>query len=149
MLPQVYYYAIMNSASKRATRKTDGRSANPGKTAAPTGCRVAELFAVLGQPHMLDLLHAFQTANGVPLRLTILQRQLQLSPKTLAHRLKVLVEAGFVSRRAFGEIPPRVEYEPTSKTSELNEIFEVLERWSARNNLQTPRSVAVVGAPPR
>ncbi|HEY6237625.1 MAG TPA: helix-turn-helix domain-containing protein [Thermoplasmata archaeon] len=118
--------------------------ANP-RAKEPRGCEVTELFAVLGQPHTLRILHAFQESGGSPLRFTDLQRALKLSPKTLAQRLRTLVEAGFLSRHAYNEIPPRVEYGPTSKTGELSELFDSLDRWSKRNSLTAVREVATVG----
>ena len=42
-----------------------------------------------------------------------------ISSKTLTQRLKVLEERGFVQRRAFLEIPPRVEYHLTEKGRNL------------------------------
>jgi DNA-binding HxlR family transcriptional regulator len=111
----------------------------------PKGCQVSELFAVLGQPHTLRLLHAFQESGGSPRRFTDLQRALKLSPKTLAQRLRTLVEAGFISRHAYNEIPPRVEYRPTAKTGELSDLFDALDQWSKRNSLTAVREVATVG----
>jgi DNA-binding HxlR family transcriptional regulator len=109
---------------------------------------VAELFSVLGRPHMLRILHAFEESNGAPIRFNELQTRLKISPKTLSQRLHTLVEAGFLARRAYSEIPPRVEYQPTAKTGELGELFRTLERWSARNTLHPVPVVSVVGRVP-
>ena len=112
------------------------------------GCPVSELFAMLGQPHMLRILHAFQEGRGGPIRFTDLERRLALSPKTLSVRLRTLVEAGFVSRRAFNEIPPRVEYAPTPKTAELKELFGALDRWAGRNTLTAVPQITTLGKLP-
>jgi DNA-binding HxlR family transcriptional regulator len=112
------------------------------------GCQIAELFSVLGRPHMLELLHTFQESNGAPIRFKELLSRLGISPKTLSHRLRMLVDAGFVARRAFNEIPPRVEYQPTAKTEELGELFRALDRWSERNTLHPVPMVSVVGRIP-
>jgi DNA-binding HxlR family transcriptional regulator len=109
------------------------------------GCKIAELFAVLGRPHMLDILHAFRASNGIPMRFNELQSRLKISPKTLSQRLKMLVEAGFLARRAFNEIPPRVEYQPTPKTEELGELFRTLDEWSERNTLHQVPMTSTVG----
>ena len=42
-----------------------------------------------------------------------------ISSRTLTQRLRTLVEMGFVQRRAFLEIPPRVEYHLTDKGQEF------------------------------
>ncbi len=110
------------------------------------GCQVTELFAILGRPHMLGILHLF--GDGRPHRFTELERSLLLSPKTLSQRLRVLVDHGFLERRSYRETPPRVEYGPTAKTLELEAIFPVLARWSRRHSLDEVPAVAVVGLRP-
>jgi DNA-binding HxlR family transcriptional regulator len=119
----------------------------PGAPPAPahSGCQVTELFTLLGQPHMLDILHAFREVDSAPLRFNELQSRLRLSPKTLALRLRTLVEAGFLARTAYNQIPPKVEYQPTSKTDELGAIFQVLEGWSERHTMKAVATVATVG----
>jgi DNA-binding HxlR family transcriptional regulator len=112
------------------------------------GCPVGELFAMLGQPHMLGLLHAFDASGDRPIRFRDLQARLQISPKTLSQRLRTLVEAGLLSRTAYNEIPPRVEYAPTPKAKELGPLFEVLEDWARRNELHAVPTISVVGRMP-
>ncbi len=119
------------------------------RTGVRPGCPMADLLAMLGQPHMLDLLSALLRSKGRPMRFTQMQNQLSLSPKTLAHRLRTLVEAGIVVRRAYSEIPPRVEYEITEKGAEVRELFDVLERWRERNTLRAVPVVTTVGTVPR
>src|SRR3989449_4216549 len=50
-----------------------------------------------------------------------------ISSKTLTQRLRVLEEMGFVQRRAFLEIPPRVEYHLTEKGQEFGEVIAAIE----------------------
>ncbi|MDQ6724136.1 MAG: helix-turn-helix transcriptional regulator [Thermoproteota archaeon] len=56
------------------------------------------------------------------------------SSKTLAIRLKELEKNGILSRQAYNEIPPRVEYRLTAKGQELTKsIFDLLQwmkKWS-------------------
>ena len=103
---------------------------------------------MLGQPHMLDILYAFHGPDAGPRRFSELQRRLAMSPKTLSQRLKSLVLSGLLTRRAFNEIPPRVEYEPTAKARELSELFASLQRWADRNSLRATPSTAWVGQLP-
>ncbi|MGQ0537046.1 MAG: winged helix-turn-helix transcriptional regulator [Methanobacteriota archaeon] len=100
------------------------------------GCAVADLFRILGKPYMLDMLHIFIHEEPGPRRFVDLQRRLSLSPNTLSDRLKELVEAGLLSRTAFNEIPPRVDYEATRKAHDLKPVFEVLLDWAAKHDLQ-------------
>jgi len=97
---------------------------------------------------MLQILHAFEESSGAPIRFNELQKRLKVSPKTLSARLRTLVEAGFLARRAYNEIPPRVEYQPTAKTDELGDLFRALDRWSERNTLHPVPMVSVVGRVP-
>jgi DNA-binding HxlR family transcriptional regulator len=100
---------------------------------------------MLGQPHMLNVLHAFEASEHRPIRFRDLQSQLQLSPKTLSQRLRTLVEAGFLTRTAYNEIPPRVEYSPTPKMNDLGALFPVLEDWARRHTMTTVPVVSVLG----
>ena len=55
-----------------------------------------------------------------------------VSPKTVSQRLKMLEELGFVQRRAFLEIPPRVEYSLTEKGLALVDIMEAIKQFGQR-----------------
>jgi len=109
------------------------------------GCPIGSLFAMLGQPHMLRVLHSFLAADARPLRFGELERDLQISPRTLSSRLSSLVEAGLLMRRRYSEIPPRVEYEATPKARELARLFREMESWASHNTLTVVPSVSVVG----
>lgn len=56
-----------------------------------------------------------------------------ISSKTLTQRLRALEEMGFVQRRAFLEIPPRVEYHLTEKGQEFGDVIEAIEQFAQRN----------------
>ena len=98
------------------------------------GCEIGELFRVLGKTHMLDILHLFLYEEG-PKRFVEVQHRLGLSPNTLTERLKELQHVGLLSRTAYNEIPPRVDYEATAKAKDLGPVFEALIAWAARNTL--------------
>ena len=101
----------------------------------PHGCQIADLFRILGKAHMLDILHVFTREGPGPRRFVDLQQRLRLSPNTLSERLKELVEAGLLTRTAYNEIPPRVDYEATAKALDLTPVFETLLDWAARHTL--------------
>jgi DNA-binding HxlR family transcriptional regulator len=52
-----------------------------------------------------------------------------ISTKTLASRLKELEKRGILTRTAYNEIPPRVEYSMTEKGQGLAESVSPLIRW--------------------
>src|ERR1041385_1941627 len=105
------------------------------------GCAVGELFHLLGESYVLDLLYVF-LADGKPKRFLDLQDRLKMSPNTLTDRLRGLVKCGLLTRTAFNEIPPRVEYAATSKARELQSVFEALQDWARRNNLKPVPTIA-------
>lgn len=53
-----------------------------------------------------------------------------VSSSTLSTRLDELVEAGFLTREQYAEIPPRVEYELTPSGEELARQLEPLLQWA-------------------
>ena len=51
----------------------------------------------------------------------------------LAQTLRTLEEDGFVARRAYPEVPPRVEYALTPLGAELTPLLESLAGWIEAN----------------
>lgn len=60
------------------------------------------------------------------------------SPKTVAQRLRLLEESGFVWRQAFAEIPPRVEYGLTEKGLALADIMASIKIFGERYLSDSP-----------
>jgi len=52
-----------------------------------------------------------------------------ISSKTLAYRLLEMEKGGVLERRSYNEIPPRVEYNLTTKGQELVESAIALLQW--------------------
>lgn len=104
--------------------------------AGAAGCEVGELFRLLGKSHVMGILYLFLKDQPGPHRFVDIQKRLELSPNTLTERLKELVDAGLLTRTAYNEIPPRVDYEATQKAKELDAVFVTLIEWAKRNNLQ-------------
>lgn len=110
------------------------------------GCEIQDLFRLLGKSHTLDILHLFVIQEATAsLRFVEVQSTLKLSPNTLSERLKELVEAGLLSRTAYNEIPPRVDYQATRKARDLEPVFEALIAWAERNDL-APAAATVESA---
>lgn len=75
------------------------------------------------------------------MRFNTLRAELKhISSRTLSSRLKLLEELGFVQRRAFLEIPPRVEYHITEKGQELGEVIRALEKFGNKHLAGQPYS---------
>lgn len=110
-------------------------ASQPGPTSGD-GCPVSDVFDLLGRAHMLAVLHGFTEADGGPLRFNELETSLSISPNTLSARLKELTRAGLLERRSYDEIPPRVEYEATAKAEDLCGVFDEIEAWARRHDLE-------------
>lgn len=92
----------------------------------------AELFDLLGHAHMIPILHEFAFNPG-PSRFSDLRNRLDVPQTTLTDRLQELTDSGFLVRRSYDEIPPRVEYTATDKTTDLTPMFEYLCRWAVHH----------------
>lgn len=67
-----------------------------------------------------------------PLRYTDLQRQIPgISKRMLTLTLRQLQEDGLITRTAYAEVPPRVEYSLTPLGRGLHEIASSLLSWAA------------------
>jgi DNA-binding HxlR family transcriptional regulator len=88
---------------------------------------------LLGKAHALAILYYVTRREQRPWRFTELQEELGVSPNTLSNRLAELTEAGLLERHSYDEIPPRVEYEATTKARELDPIFRDLYQWADRH----------------
>ena len=55
-----------------------------------------------------------------------------ISGKVLTDTLRDLERDGIVTRHAYAEIPPRVEYELTNVGRELRPVITAMERWGRR-----------------
>ncbi len=52
-----------------------------------------------------------------------------ITQKVLTTNLRALEGDGFIVRKIYPEIPPRVEYTLTEKGESLDEIVDCIERW--------------------
>jgi DNA-binding HxlR family transcriptional regulator len=59
-----------------------------------------------------------------------------ISPKSLSDRLKELEKSGLIERKAFAEIPPRVEYTLTEDGEELRKALMPLMDWVNGRNMK-------------
>ena len=108
----------------------------PGAECAPgQGCDLGDLFRLLGKSHVMRILYLFLKEDPQPHRFVDVQHRLGLSPNTLTERLKELVAAGLLTRTAYNEIPPRVDYEATQKAKDLEKVFVELISWARQHDL--------------
>jgi DNA-binding HxlR family transcriptional regulator len=92
-------------------------------------CSIARSLAVAGEPWSpLVIRDVYIGIN----RFDDLQRDLGISRKVLAERLRHLVDAGMLERRPYSERPPRHEYALTPMGSEFVDVLMAMVAWGDR-----------------
>ena len=95
------------------------------------GCPARHVLEVLAEKWALLVVHVLA---GGPARTAELRRRIGgISDKMLIQTLRRLERNGFVLRRAFPEVPPRVEYSLTPLGASLSEPITTLDRWVERH----------------
>ncbi|MFF1833255.1 winged helix-turn-helix transcriptional regulator [Streptomyces sp. NPDC058231] len=89
-------------------------------------CAIAQALDVVGD--WWTLLIVRDTARGVH-RFDALQRELGVSRKVLTERLRLLVEAGVLSRDPYQDRPARYEYRLTPRGRALLPVLIALQDW--------------------
>jgi DNA-binding HxlR family transcriptional regulator len=92
-------------------------------------CSIARSLAVAGEPWSPLVLRDVWVGIN---RFDDLQRDLGISRKVLAERLKHLVEEGMLDRRRYSERPARYEYVLTRKGFEFVDVLIVMAQWGDR-----------------
>ena len=108
--------------------------ARPRKNAASVfrkDCPSRKVLETLAEKWALMLMHLL--AEG-PRRTSELRRAIEgVSEKMLIQTLRRLERNGFVARRAYNEVPPRVEYSLTALGQSLGETIKPLDFWIERH----------------
>src|SRR5919106_4836089 len=92
-------------------------------------CSIARSLAVAGEPWSPLVLRDIWVGIN---RFDDLQRDLGISRKVLAERLRHLVKAGVLERRPYSERPPRHEYVLTKMGSEFVDVLMAMVAWGDR-----------------
>lgn len=91
-------------------------------------CGVARFFYLLEGPWASLIVK--ELFEG-PHRFTELRKALPgISPHTLTSRLRQFETHGIVTRRAYAEVPPRVEYELTELGQRLRPVVAAMGEWA-------------------
>jgi len=99
------------------------------KSFAGTGCPVAEALDVIGE--WWTLLVIRDVFRGIR-RFDALQESLGIARNILTQRLRALVAAGVLEKRAYAERPARYEYRLTEKGRALFPVLVTLMQWGNR-----------------
>lgn len=95
-------------------------------------CPIRNVLARVGDKWSLLVLYTLQHRES--LRFKQLQRLLpDISQKSLTQTLRMLEEDGFVSRKVYAEVPPRVEYSLTERSISFLPVVNSLIDWAKAN----------------
>ena len=96
----------------------------------PRPCSIADALALVGEKYSLLVLREVCLGNG---RFDQLVRNIGAPRDILASRLRRLVDAGILTKRAYSERPQRFEYRPTQAGLELEPVLLTLMAWGDRH----------------
>lgn len=97
-------------------------------------CPIRNVLARICDKWSLLVIYTLHTHGEEPLRFNALRKLIpDISQKMLTSTLRTLEEDGYVSRKVYAEVPPRVEYTLTSRAISLIPIIDELIGWSFNN----------------
>lgn len=67
--------------------------------------------------------------SGGTKRFNELKRTFEISHSVLTQQLKILENEGFINRKVFPEVPPRVEYSLTEIGKSFQPVLDAIEIW--------------------
>lgn len=96
-------------------------------------CPVRNVIARIGDRWSILILLTLDSSEQ-PMRFKEIQKDIpDISQKMLSRTLRELEADGFVIRNAYAEVPPRVEYELTTRAKSLTPLINDLVGWAASN----------------
>ena len=97
-------------------------------------CPIRNVLARICDKWSLLIIYTLNAHGGEPVRFNALRKQIpDISPKMLTSTLKTLEADGYVNRKVYAEVPPRVEYSLTPRTDTLIPIMDSLIGWASDN----------------
>src|SRR5713226_1968318 len=113
--------------NKQSAKKTVRPKVNPWDPSCPSRA-VIDLLASKWVLLLLPLLRRAPKRNG-----DLMRGIPGVSQKMLTQTLRDLERSGLVTRRDFGEVPPKVEYTLTSLGNSLAKTITTLDDWVIRH----------------
>lgn len=97
-------------------------------------CPIRNVLARISGKWALLVLYTLKSHPGVAMRFSALRRSIpDISQKMLTSTLRVLESDGFVARKVYAEVPPRVEYSLTARALSLMPVTDLLIDWAGDN----------------
>ncbi|MBR1838349.1 MAG: helix-turn-helix transcriptional regulator [Bacteroidaceae bacterium] len=96
-------------------------------------CPIRNVIARIGDRWSILILLTLEPAKA-PMRFKEIGQAIpDISQKMLTRTLRDLEADGLVTRHAYAEVPPRVEYQLTDRARTLTPLLNELVNWAAQN----------------
>ena len=97
-------------------------------------CPIRNVLARISDKWSLLVIYTLNVHKEEPLRFNALRKLIpDISQKMLTSTLKTLETDGYINRKVYAEVPPRVEYSLTSRAESLIPIMNDLIGWASDN----------------
>ena len=97
-------------------------------------CPIRNVLARISDKWSLLVIYTLNVHREEPLRFNALRKLIpDISQKMLTSTLKTLEADGYVTRKVYAEVPPRVEYSLTPRSESLIPIINDLIGWASDN----------------
>ena len=97
-------------------------------------CPIRNVLARISDKWSLLVIYTLNVHREEPLRFNALRKLIpDISQKMLTSTLKTLEVDGYVNRKVYAEVPPRVEYSLTPRAESLIPIINDLIGWASDN----------------
>lgn len=97
-------------------------------------CPIRNVLSRICDKWSLLVIYTLNAHNAEPIRFNALRKLIpDISQKMLTCTLKTLEADGYVNRKVYAEVPPRVEYSLTPRSETLIPIMNSLIEWAGDN----------------
>ena len=97
-------------------------------------CPIRNVLSRICDKWSLLVIYTLNAHNAEPIRFNALRKLIpDISQKMLTSSLKTLEADGYVNRKVYAEVPPRVEYSLTPRSETLIPIMNSLIEWAGDN----------------
>ena len=97
-------------------------------------CPIRNVLSRICDKWSLLVIYTLNAHNAEPIRFNALRKLIpDISQKMLTSTLKTLEADGYVNRKVYAEVPPRVEYSLTPRSETLIPIMNSLKEWAGDN----------------
>ena len=93
-------------------------------------CPIRNVLSRICDKWSLLVIYTLNAHNAEPIRFNALRKLIpDISQKMLTSTLKTLEADGYVNRKVYAEVPPRVEYSLTDTGWSLQPILDSMVKW--------------------